>query len=121
MIKKLMNKLGYVSENECYKMMHIDGKGFIETAKSSASPSLHMLVAWHFFESAIELLENNGEQYNEENTPYIKLHNQGVIDPPTAFGLFMTYIVNHPDENHLSLFNLAIRCVKASEVNPSEK
>ena len=116
-----MDKFGYVSKHDCFKMMHIDGKGFIETTKLSGSSSLPMLIAWHLFEAAIELLENNAEQYNEVNTPYIHLRNEGVIDPPTAFGLLMTYIVSHPDENHLSLFNLAIRCVKASEINASEK
>ncbi|HEO1402483.1 TPA: hypothetical protein VAH73_002236 [Legionella pneumophila] len=121
MIKKLMNKLGYVSAPDYFNMMHVDGKGFIETTKTNNSPSLHMLIAWHLFEAAIELLENNEEEYNEQNTPYIHLRNEGVIDPPTALGLLMAYIVNHPDENHLSLFNLAIRCVKASEVNPSKK
>ncbi|ANN96138.1 TPA: hypothetical protein ACK8Z3_000745 [Legionella pneumophila] len=121
MIKKLMDKLGYISKNDCFKMMNIDGKGYLESTKSSGCSTIPMLIAWHLFEAVIELLENNNEQFKEENRPYIHLRNQGVIDPPTAFGLFMTYIVSHPDEHHLSLFNLAIRCVKASEINSSEK
>lgn len=31
----------------------------------------------------------------------------------------MTYIVSHPDKNHVSLLNLAIGCVKASEIGAS--
>jgi hypothetical protein len=93
-IKKLMDKFGYVPERDCFKMMHIDGKEFLELTKLCISPSLHMLIAWHLFEAVIELLENNGEQYNEENTPYILWRNQGVIDPPMAFGLLITYILN---------------------------
>lgn len=116
-----MSNLGYISKNDCFKMMHVDGKGYLESTKSSGCSTISMLIAWHLFEAAIELLENNAEQYNEDNTPYIRLRNQGVIDPPTAFGLLMAYIVSHPDENHLSLFNLSIRCVKASEFDPSKK
>lgn len=116
MIKKLMDKLGYISKNDCFKMMHIDGQGYLDTIKSSGCSTIPMLIAWHLFEAVIELLENNIEQFNEENTPYILWRNQGVIDPPMAFGLLLTYLINHPDEGHLSLFNLAIRCVKAAEV-----
>ena len=121
MIKKLMDKFGYVSKHDCFKMMHVDGKGYLESTKLTSSPSLHMLIAWHLFEAVIELLDNNSEQYNEENTPYILWRNSGVMDPPMAFGLLITYIINHPDENNLSLFNLAMRCVKASEFKASEK
>jgi len=124
MIKKLIRKFGYISQTDCFKMMHVDGKGFLEATKSGRCSLLHMLIAWHIFEAVIELLEANGEQFTEqfteENTPYILWRNQGIIDPPLAFSLLIAYIVNHPDEGHLSLFNLAIRCVKASEFKKPE-
>jgi hypothetical protein len=115
MIKKLIRKFGYISQKDCFKMMHVDGKGYLEATKSTRCSLLHMLIAWHLFEAVIELLEGNGEQFTEKNTPYILWRNEGIIDPPLAFSLLIAYIINHPDEGHLSLFNLAIRCVKASE------
>ena len=30
MIKKLMDKFGYISKNDCFNMKHIDGKGYLE-------------------------------------------------------------------------------------------
>lgn len=125
MIKKSVNKImkcfGYIPEYQSVEMMYANGNEYINAIKSNGLNMPYMLLANHLFCAAIELLMHNNEEFDGENNQYIQYHEKGIIDPPTATGLLMTYILNHPEENGYSLFNLAIRCVKAAEVNLAHK
>jgi hypothetical protein len=101
--------------------MHVNGDEYVNSIKANEMRMSHMLLAYHLFGAVIELLENNGEEFNEENNEYILLYNATIIDPPTACGLLIGYIATHPDEKEYYLFNLAIRCIKTAEVKSSEE
>lgn len=118
-IKRTLLRFGYGLDRECFKIMHANGGKYIQAIKSNGLNMPHMLLANHLFSAAVELLMHNNEGFNRENNQYIQYHHMGVIDPPTAAGLLMGYIVAHPEENEYSLFNLAIRCIKAAEIRIS--
>ena len=119
-INKIMDKFGYESGLASFGIIRANGDEYVKAVMSSGMLMSYMLLADHLFGAAVELLDNNNEGFSEENNGYIRCYNAGAIEPPVACGLLIGYIKNHPNENEYSLFNLAIRCVKAAEVKMPE-
>ena len=70
----------------CYELMnrHINGEEYVKSVLSYGMTMPHMLIADHLFGAAVELLENNKEQFSEENNDYILFYNATLIDPSMA-------------------------------------
>ena len=120
LIGRISSKFGYISPFACFDVMHATGGEYIKAIRKHSLNMAYILLANHLFGAAVELLIHNEEEFSTENNDYIKFYENGVIDPPTAASLLIGYIAAHPEEHDYSLFNLAIKCVKASEIKISE-